>query len=96
MSSADSSLARLNVKVVPGASKSEVSGWLGDSLKIRVAAQSEKGKANAAVVLILATSLGLPEKSVSVVSSKTAQHKVVEIQGLSSEQIRHRLNHMGF
>lgn len=96
MSSADSSFARLSVKVVPGASKSEVSGWLGDSLKIRVAAQPEKGKANAAVVLILATSLGLPEKSVSVVSGKTAQHKVVEIQGLSSEQIRHRLNHMGF
>ncbi|WP_340675327.1 DUF167 domain-containing protein [Paraperlucidibaca sp.] len=86
-------LVRLSVKVVPGASKSEISGWLGDALKIRVAAQPEKGKANAAVVLVLATSLGLPEKSVSVVSGKTSQHKVVEIQGLSNEQVRHKLNH---
>ena len=95
MSSADNSLAHLSVKVVPGASKSEISGWLGDELKVRVAAQPEKGKANAAVVLVLATSLGLPEKSVSVVSGKTSQHKIVEIQGLSSEQVRHKLNHAG-
>ena len=40
----------LEVKVVPGASRSEVTGWLGDSLKIRVAAPPERGKANAAVV----------------------------------------------
>ena len=86
-------LVRLSVKVVPGASKSEVSGWLGDSLKIRVAAQPEKGKANAAVVLVLATSLGLPEKSVSVISGKTAQHQVVEIQGLSYAKARNKLNY---
>jgi len=86
-------LVRLSVKVVPGASKSEVTGWLGDSLKIRVAAQTEKEKANAAVVLVLATSLGLPEKSVSVISGKTAQHKVVDIQGLSNEKARNKLNY---
>lgn len=89
-------LVRLRVKVVPGASQSEVSGWLGDTLKIRVTAQPEKGKANVAVVLVLATSLGLPEKSVSVLSGKTSQHKVVEIQGLSNDQVRHKLNHMDF
>ena len=92
MNSGDDSFARLSVKVVPGASKSEISGWLGDALKVRVAAQPEKGKANTAVVLVLATSLGLPEKSVNVVSGKTSQHKVVEIQGLSNEQVRYKLS----
>lgn len=84
--------ARLHVKVVPGASQTEVSGWLGDALKIRVAAQPEKGKANAAVVLVLAKSLGLLEKNISVLSGKTSQHKVVEIQGLSDDQIKHMLH----
>ena len=84
--------ARLHVKVIPGASQSEVSGWLGDALKIRVAAQPEKGKANAAVVLVLAKSLGLLEKNISVLSGKTSQHKVVEIQGLSNDQVRQKLH----
>lgn len=51
--------------MVPGASKSEISGWLGDALKIRVAAQPEKGNANAAVVAVLASGLGLPEKALA-------------------------------
>lgn len=90
MDSLDSS-ARLRVKVVPGSSKSEISGWLGDMLKVRVTAPPEKGKANAALVLLLARSLGLSKKDLEVISGKTSQEKLVEVRGLSISQVRNRL-----
>jgi uncharacterized protein YggU (UPF0235/DUF167 family) len=82
---------RLIVKVIPGASQSEVSGWLGDILKVRVAAQPEKGKANLAVVALLAKSLGLSKRNISVTSGKTSQQKVIEVYGLSIAQVKCKL-----
>ncbi len=96
-SEADSlgSPARLKVKVVPGSSQSEVSGWLGDMLKVRVTAQPEKGKANSALVALIAKSLGLSKKSISVTSGKTSQQKVIEIHGLSIAQVKRKLGANG-
>ena len=51
--------ARLTVKVVPGSSRDQIVGWLGDSLEIKVMAPPGKGRANEAVVAILADRLGL-------------------------------------
>lgn len=50
-------MARLTVKVVPGSSRDQIVGWLGDALKVKVTAPPEKGRANAAVVAILADRL---------------------------------------
>ena len=96
-SEADSSDSQvsLKVRVVPGASQSEVSGWLGDMLKIRVTAQPEKGKANSAVVSLLANSLGISKKSVSVISGKTSQQKVIAVHGLSMAQVKRKLDANG-
>ena len=51
--------ARLMVKFVPGSSRDQIVGWLGDSLEIKVMAPPGKGRANEAVVAILADRLGL-------------------------------------
>lgn len=88
-------VAKLKVKVVPGASKSEITGWLGDALKVRVAAQPEKGKANAAVAAILARRLGLPTKNVRVIAGKSSPQKVFEIQGFSIAQVQRTLGFKG-
>jgi uncharacterized protein (TIGR00251 family) len=85
------SSARLKVKVVPGSSRSEISGWLGDMLKVRVAAQPEKGKANSAVMALLAERLGLSKNKLKVISGKTSQQKVIEVRGLSISQVKRKL-----
>lgn len=61
-------MGRLSLKVVPGSSRDEVVGWLGDSLKVKVKAPPEKGKANDAVVALLADRLGVEASSIAVVS----------------------------
>jgi uncharacterized protein len=55
--------ARLTVKVVPGSSRNQIVGWLGNALKIKVTAPPEKGRANEAVVAILADRLGMREEN---------------------------------
>ena len=50
-------------------------------LRVRVGAVPDKGKANAAVVALLARALGVPKSSVSVTSGETARLKTLAITG---------------
>ena len=83
--------SKLSVKVVPGSSKNELAGWLGESLKLRVTAKPEKGKANSAVVSLLSEYLGIPKNQLSIKSGHTSSRKVVTIIGLSTSQVKKRL-----
>lgn len=71
----------LSIKVVPGASRSEVVGALGDRLKVRVAAPAEGGKANRAVVEVLREWLGV--RGVEIVAGASSPEKTVRVAGLS-------------
>ncbi len=82
---------RLELKVVPGASRAGIAGWLGDMLKVRVSAPPERGKANAAVEELLAEALGVSSGSVRIVAGHGSARKVVEIAGLSQAEVRARL-----
>jgi len=82
------SSVRLTLKIVPGASQDKVVGRLGDALKLRVRAQPERGKANAAVLALLAQYLQVPESSISIVAGYTASSKIVEITGLSNAELQ--------
>ncbi len=72
------------VKVQPGARKNCVVGEWGGRLKLQVAAPPDKGKANEAVVKLLAKSLGIQRSSVSIVSGETSRDKKVLVQGAVS------------
>ncbi len=50
-------------------------------LRVRVKAVPDKGKANAAVVALLAKALGVPKTAVTLVSGDTARLKTVAIEG---------------
>ena len=81
----------LPVKVVPGASRSRVVGILDGALKVAVAAPPEKGKANKALIKILAESLNLPKNRVSIEHGQSSHHKIVLLHGADVDHIRDRL-----
>lgn len=83
---------RLKVKAVPGASREEIAGWLGDALKLRVTAPAEGGRANEAIEELLAGALSVPLRSVRIVSGRSSPRKVVEVSGISAEEARRRLS----
>jgi len=81
-------MARLNVKVVPGSSRNQIVGWLGDALKIKVTAPPEKGQANEAVIELLAEALDLTTNDIEVLSGHSSPSKVIAINGIDDEAIR--------
>jgi uncharacterized protein len=68
------------VKVVPGASRSEIVGPLGRRLKVRVAAPPEAGKANRALVALLREWLGV--RDLEVVAGRSSPEKTIRVIGL--------------
>jgi len=82
---------RLLVTVTPGASRNEIVGRHGDGWKIRVAAAPERGRANEAVVTLLANALRVDRDSIRVVAGQAARRKVIEIGGLAEEEAGRRL-----
>jgi hypothetical protein len=84
---------KLAVKVVPGAARDSIAEWLDGTLKVRVRAQPEKGRANAALVKLLATHLSVAVRQVRIASGKTASRKIVEVDGLTHEEVFQRLGH---
>ena len=83
---------RLRLRVAPGAARASVVGRYGDAWKVRVAAPPAGGRANDAVVRLLADTLGLPRRAVTLVSGHGARDKIVELTGVGPEQIERRLS----
>lgn len=84
-------MPRLDIKAVPGARRNEIAGWLGERLKIRISAPPEGGKANKAICALLAETLGLRPRNITIVSGPTSPEKTVEIVGLSDGDLAGRL-----
>lgn len=83
---------RLAVKVVPGSSRNQIVGWLDDALKVKVAAPPEKGKANDAVIALLASQFKVSPAAIRLVKGATASRKQFDIQGHSDEDLRRALS----
>lgn len=83
-------MGRISVKVQPGASKVEIKKE-GDFLKIKLHAKPEKGRANKELVEVLSKFLRVPKTSIKIVSGETSRTKIVEIEGLTAQDIIRRL-----
>ena len=86
---------RLRLRVAPGVARAAVVGRHGDGWKVRVAAAPERGRANEAVLELLAKTLSLPRGSVSLVAGSTSRDKIVELAGIPPEEIDRRLASAG-
>jgi len=72
------------VKVIPRSAKTEIAGEMGDgTLKVKVAAAPEKGKANEALCSFLAEHYGVPRSAVTIISGHSAALKLVRVEGAS-------------
>jgi uncharacterized protein (TIGR00251 family) len=83
--------ATLAVKVIPNASRDEITGWLGTALKVKLRAPPLAGRANAALCAFLAAALDLPKDAVTVLSGKTSRLKHLRLDGLTPSQLQSRL-----
>ena len=83
---------RLRLRVAPGAARAGVVGRHGEAWKLRVAAPAEAGRANDAVVRLLAETLSVPRSSVTLVSGHGARDKIVELAGIDPGEIDRRLS----
>ncbi len=80
---------KLNVRVVPNASKAEVVGWLEEAvLKVKVMAPPEGGRANREVIALIARATGIARREVTIVSGEKSRNKVIAVQGMDADQLR--------
>jgi uncharacterized protein len=86
---------RVRLRVSPGANSAHVVGRHGEAWKVRVAVPPEGGRANEAVVRLLAETLSLPRDAVTLVSGHGARDKIVQLAGLDPTQIELRLSAAG-
>jgi uncharacterized protein YggU (UPF0235/DUF167 family) len=82
---------RIRVKITPGAERTELIGRHGDAWRIRVASAPERGRANDAALRLLAETLSLPRRNLSVVAGHTAREKVVAADGITAAEAEARL-----
>jgi uncharacterized protein len=78
---------RVAIKAVSGASREGVAGVLGDRVKVRVAAASEQGKANRAIIAVMARELGIKPSQVVIVAGATSPEKVLALTGVERATI---------
>jgi hypothetical protein len=82
---------RLRLRVSPGACRTELVGRHGDGWKVRVSAPPEDGRANDAVLKLLADRIGLPRRSIALVSGHSSREKLVQMDGIDRSEAERRL-----
>lgn len=67
----------LTIKIIPNAGRNEIVGWENGSLKIRIAAQPEKGKANDALISFLSKDLKMSKQQITIISGHHSRNKKI-------------------
>ncbi len=83
--------ARLRVKVQARASRNEIAGLHGEAVKVRVKAPPVGGSANEELLRFLAACLGVAPHNLLLVRGGSSSMKLLEIRGLSPQEVRDRL-----
>ena len=81
----------VRVHVQPGAGRTAVSGRHGDALKVKVGAPPQGGRANDAVVALLAEVLGVAVSAVTIVGGATSRSKRLKVSGVAPADVERRL-----
>ena len=82
----------LRVRLTPRAASSRIDGWDGDLLRVRVTAPPVEGRANDALLRLLAKALDVSPSRLRLVKGQTSREKVIAVEGVSGEDVRARLS----
>lgn len=80
-----------SVKAIPNASRDQIVGLLGDALKIKTAAPPESGKANKAIIKLIAKTIGVATRNVEITQGQTQSNKTIRITDITVDQLHHVL-----
>jgi uncharacterized protein (TIGR00251 family) len=81
---------RISVRVIPRSSKN-VLEWDEGSIRARLTAAPVDGAANAALIELLSKRLDLPRRNIEIVRGATGRQKIIEIVGLTLEEVEQRI-----
>lgn len=76
----------VRLHVQPRASKNEIAGIHGDSLKVRLTSPPVEGAANSLLIEFMAKRLGVSRSKVEIVAGEKSRHKTLKIEGLSKAE----------
>jgi hypothetical protein len=88
---ADFSGTVIKVKVIPRSSRTEILGKENDIYRMKLTDPPVEGRANKAVIGLLAEKLGVPRREIEIVSGKTGRLKTIRIRGLTAAEIARAL-----
>lgn len=84
-------MGRIQIRLTPRARADALEGWREGQLRARVSAPPIDGRANEALVRLLADALGVPKSAIAIVAGATSRQKTLEVAGLDDGAIRARL-----
>ena len=88
---ADSTGTVIKVKVIPRSSRTEMLGKENDIYRMKLTDPPVEGKANKAVIELLAEKLAVPKREIEIVSGKTGRLKTIRIRGLTAGEVAQAL-----
>jgi len=80
--------ATIEIHLQPGAKRNEIVGFREGVLYAKVTALPQKGRANRALLELMAETLGIPKSDVEIIRGQSSRSKVVAVHGLTGEEVR--------
>jgi uncharacterized protein len=80
-------IERIKLIIRPNAASNSIEGLFGDRIKIRIAGQPEKGRANRILISFISKKTGIPKKDISILSGAASNLKEIAIRKESNTSI---------
>ena len=81
----------IKVRVQPKSSRNQVDGFQDGALRVRVTAAPTEGQANAAVIALLAKTLGVSKSRLGIIRGYSSRDKVVSVDTLTEQEVRQKI-----
>ena len=75
------------MRVIPRASKPGIAGTRDGALLVRLNAPPVEGAANSELIQVISDALGVPKRSISIVSGQRSRLKRVRVEGVNEDDV---------